>query len=414
MLYLDQTLTHEHHVFLRKMAVHNVLFVLISVLLSTALTLNCPAKTHFAVSQREPEDVAVDGGIYLLSFEDGVLSQDVKLTSEFSGTRPSYVAVDSTSIFSTNAILGERGELRQTTFRRRAPFIRRRTAFSEIDRSTYLSIIGHVVAVANFGGSIATFLRSRKGLRKGDEFIVPVELASRLKDESLGGIFAAPHPHMAFPYKRGILVPDLGSDLLWYFQINRDNGKLTELSRTALRLGDGPRHVVTHPQTQTIYVVNQVSASMVVFREGACGIGRINECDRFDLLNSSSEVEGVTGSAIRVSNDGRFLYISLRWPEEILGQIVVFKLDPSTGDVVSRVGEFSSCGVRPRDFDIVDGVMYNGKCTSFVAVANRDSNNVVLLRRDTASGKLSNSCDEITTTINDPVSVVNYPGSPKN
>lgn len=89
----------------------------------------------------------------------------------------------------------------------------------------------------------------------------------------------------------------------------------------------------------------------------------------------------------------------------MLGKIVGFKLD-SKGDIVSKIGEWSSYGVHPRDFIIVERVRVGGMCKSFLAITNRDSDNLVLVERDVATGLLLTANQRFTYAINTPTSVL--------
>lgn len=132
-----------------------------------------------------------------------------------------------------------------------------------------------------------------------------------------------------------------------------------------------------------MYVVNELSRTMVVL--GRSPNGRMEVKSRHALLDK--DVEG-TAAAIRLSADGRFLYASVRLDmrdEPLHGRIVGFALRKD-GGVERKIGEWSCHGAHPRDFIIVEKLWVRGKCHSYIAVANRDSNEVVFLRRTVASG----------------------------
>lgn len=92
------------------------------------------------------------------------------------------------------------------------------------------------------------------------------------------------------------------------------------------------------------------------------------------------------------------MYVSVRYVD-VKGAIVGFKLD-AKGDVGRRIGVWSSEGVHPRDFYLLEG------CASVVAIVNRDSNNLVLVRRDRMTGMLGERVAAV--RVLTPTSVVQY------
>lgn len=129
-----------------------------------------------------------------------------------------------------------------------------------------------------------------------------------------------------------------------------------------MKPGDGPCHVALHPRTDTIYVVNEISLTVAVLRPKLCGRANISICHRKDLLADMSSAEGASADAIRVLADGRFLHASVRFPGD---KIVGFSLNLSTGDIINKLGEWSSHGVHPRAFFVIEQVLTAKKCASF-------------------------------------------------
>lgn len=100
------------------------------------------------------------------------------------------------------------------------------------------------MAVASFDGCVASFVRI------DGKIMIPTQLASFNRDGTLDGIFKRAHPHMALAYAKGIVVRDLGFDVVWYF------GRFGGLGCSWV---NGARHAAVHRETGRIYVVTQVS-----------------------------------------------------------------------------------------------------------------------------------------------------------
>jgi len=58
----------------------------------------------------------------------------------------------------------------------------------------------------------------------------------------------APHPHQVVVHERDneLLVPDLGADIVWRFNISKDGLLQDQERHIQYEAGGGPRHVVLH------------------------------------------------------------------------------------------------------------------------------------------------------------------------
>lgn len=76
---------------------------------------------------------------------------------------------------------------------------------------------------------------------------------------------ASPHPHgLAFdPSGRFVAGVDLGTDRLEIFELI--NGRRVSRHVTAIASGSGPRHVVFAPGGRSVYVFNELTATISVF-----------------------------------------------------------------------------------------------------------------------------------------------------
>ena len=166
-----------------------------------------------------------------------------------------------------------------------------------------------------------------------------------------------------------VLVCDLGLDRVYAFRINEEN-KLVLSATYQADAKTGPRHLVVHPETKLVYVFTELSSELHV-------VDFSN--DDVKLIEKVSALpEGVDaqkwGAAIRLSNDGRFLYVSNRGHDSIS----VFKL----GETLELIQNVPTEGVQPRDFNL-------SPCGKYCVVANHDTNNLTLFAIDQTTGLLS-------------------------
>lgn len=391
---------------------------LFAVLLTTATAASCPTAVTFAIGSYTGQSwlpSSAGAGVTLARLTKGMLNTTAVLPVATSGRNPSYVAATASSLYLANE--NGPGSVTRVLFSEKAPYIKSTHVRAKSDGTTHVSymdgrkaspILRHIFA-ANYNGAVSSFIKTPSNmLSLAAVWKVPERYASRVRnpDAGLSDRFDAPHPHQCMPFKRGIVVPDLGSDIVWYLHVSKRTGALTRISATLMTPGDGPRHAAVHAPSSTVYVVNELSVSISMLQLG-CGDkspGQLGLCSTRPLLDPSTDKQGAAAAAIRVSGDGKFVYASVRYPGEIQGKIVGFKLNAKSGNIVEKVGEFSSEGVHPRDFYVVDKVFDGYQCRSFVAVVNRDTDDLVLIERDMNTGTLGDVRHRMAVTT--PTSVI--------
>lgn len=144
-----------------------------------------------------------------------------------------------------------------------------------------------------------------------------------------------PHTHFVDQTSDGFLaVCDLGTDTLAIYDKN-----LTLLSEEKVPLGYGIRHLVFSKGGRYIYAVNELVPSISVFAYQN-GKAKLMSTVKIDCQN-----EKANGAAIRLSDDGKYLYISLREENEIRVYAV-------NGQKLIHMQTVDCAGDSPRDFDI--------------------------------------------------------------
>ena len=163
----------------------------------------------------------------------------------------------------------------------------------------------------------------------------------------------APHTHCVIPSPCGkyILCTDLGTDTLYIYD------RALNLKNTAtVPEGSGIRHVVFSKDGKYIYAVNELVPSVSVFEWQNAGA---HYSDTVKLTDR----EGATGAAIRISNDGKSLYCSVR------GENTLYVLRANGANL--SVEQKTGCGgERPRDFHIIEN--------KFLICCNENSDNVTV------------------------------------
>ena len=155
--------------------------------------------------------------------------------------------------------------------------------------------------------------------------------------------------------KKHLLVCDLGNDTVYTY--DRD---LCEISKSTVPQGHGCRHLVMSKKHNVVYCVNELESTVTVFDidDGVLTAGQT-----VGALTPSFNGKS-TAAAIRLSEDEKYLYVSNRGEDSIC----VFEISES-GRKLSQKNNVSCGGVSPRDFDIVDGIMF---------VTNEQTNNVTV------------------------------------
>lgn len=190
------------------------------------------------------------------------------------------------------------------------------------------------------------------------------------------------HVHATFvsPDNRYLLVPDLGIDKLMIYSLNSKKGTL-QTSKAGFKTvtpGGGPRHVDIHPNGKYIYLMLEMTGEVVAYKN-------FGNFDLQEIQSISAQPPylkgGAIGSAdIHVSPDGKFLYCSNRGD---VNTIAIFSINAKDGRL-TPVGQQDVMGIKPRNFNFSPG-------GNFLLVANQDSDNIVIFKRDKKTGLLTDT-----------------------
>lgn len=183
------------------------------------------------------------------------------------------------------------------------------------------------------------------------------------------------HVHYADLTPDGRLVTcDLGTDEVTVYDVLGE-GKLNIVTIYRAEKGMGARHLTFHPNGKVAYLVGELNSTIEVLSYN-------EERGRFARLQTISTLpenyhqhNGV--AAIRISKDGKFLYVSNRGHNSI----ALYKVSP-LGTKLTSEGWVETEGDFPRDFNL-------NQTEDFLIVAHQNSDNLSLFSRDKETGHLT-------------------------
>ncbi len=271
----------------------------------------------------------------------------------------------SVNAFSVNA---ETGGL---TFINNANTLNNSPCYIKVD-ATGKNILGVNYNSADDQGSVYVFKRNDNGSIG--------EMTSFIKHEgsSVNAIRQQnSHPHMIFtdPTNQVVLVPDLGTDHVWLYNLKHESGEIIphHPPRLPIHAGGGPRHLTFHPGGQYLYVINELDSTITVFHWGT---NRYTEIETVPTIPADFDGESYCAD-IHITPSGDYLYGSNRGHESL----VIYRIDQSTGKLM-LVGNKSTQGSWPRGFTLDPSGEY-------AIVANQRTHEVVSFRIDRATGDLT-------------------------
>ena len=196
----------------------------------------------------------------------------------------------------------------------------------------------------------------------------------------------SPHVHCTLfsADNRFLFVTDLGIDKIMIYAFNETTGTLTPAKQPFFQVsgGAGPRHLAFHPSGKYAYLIEELTGTVVVFKykNGKLTfIQRISNMPAGDTSNAAS-------ADIHVSPDGNFLYASNRGDANTIG---IFSINSKNGKLFF-VAHQSTLGKTPRNFNL-------DPSGNFLLVANQNSDEIVIFKRDTKTGLLTDTQNRLKT-----------------
>ena len=195
---------------------------------------------------------------------------------------------------------------------------------------------------------------------------------------------AVPHTHFAGEWDGQLFVADLGLDRVFIYDIDRENEDLIPAGPgIAFPPGSGPRHLImAGGERKILYVLTEMSAEVFAFGKTKSGWELLDRADALPGIALSEELcvpESAdvlsVGSAIKLSGDEQYLFVSLR-----LGYQAITAFRVEEDGRLSYLCTARTGGITPRDFGVFGDDLI---------AANKDSDLVTVLHFDRQTETLS-------------------------
>lgn len=326
-------------------------------------------------------------GIYTFSLDtEEARIQGVKLAASLDN--PTYVTVSKDKQYLYSVVKeGEQGGAASFSIKSNGELEELNRELSPGASPCHISVDSKnkTVVTANYHrGTVEAYLTTSNGSLEPVSSIIQHEGSGPDKERQ-----EKPHVHYAgfTPDEKYVAVVDLGIDQLITYEVV--NGQLKLANKLSLKPGCGPRHLIFHPNGNYAYLMTEMSSEVVALQYN-------NKDGSFQILQYISTLpsdftENSQGSAIHISSDGHFVYAANRGHDSI----AVYGVNQETGEL-TFIEHTLTEGNWPRDF-VLDPT------ENFLIASNQNSSNLVLFKRDSATGKLTLLQSDI--KVPDPVCV---------
>lgn len=325
-------------------------------------------------------------GIYVYRF-NAVTGKATMASHTEKAENPSYLAIapDGKTVYACNETASPSGgKVSAYRFNKSDGTLRLLNRQSTAgDHPCYVAIDGKNkwLAAGNYsGGSIAVFPINRDG--SIEPFTQLIKHNGRGPDSSRQRS-AHVHATVFSPDNNHLLSPDLGMDKVMIYPFKGTPVSPLDERRVSFAKatpGGGPRHLSFHPNGRWAYLMEEMTGSVIVFDYSK---GRLSQ--KQHIPAHADTAKGPFGSAdIHVAPDGKFLYASNRTAEN---NLAIFQIDAKNGKLAA-VGYQSTLGETPRNF-VIDPT------GNFLLVANQNSNNIVIFKRDKETGLLTETGEQL-------------------
>jgi len=185
------------------------------------------------------------------------------------------------------------------------------------------------------------------------------------------------------PDGKYVFATDLGADKIYQLEIDYNceeckNDFVINKTVDTIKVpdGSGPRHIVFHPNEKYLYLVNELSDTVIVF---SYDNGKVLQLQEIPAVTNHAG-----GSAdIVITPDGKYLYTSVRHKDD---GIAIFKIDPSNGRLQKI--SYQLTGAHPRNLRITP----NG---SYLLAASKDDSRIEVYKIDKDTGLLKKTENDI-------------------
>jgi 6-phosphogluconolactonase len=245
-------------------------------------------------------------------------------------------------------------------------------AFVTTDATVRMALVANYV-----GGSVASLPIGPEGALEPPSKVV----APPMPHEGPGPVADrqdAPHAHSIIPDRnnRFAFEADLGADRIYQYTLDPVAGQISPEPIEIYNVfpGTGPRHLAFHPSGRWLYVIGELSSTLIVYSYDANN-GLLREPKALSLLPTGWEGFNKSSEVV-LSPDGRFIYAGNRGYDSI----TVLRVHDDSG-TVTLAGQYPSGGSFPRHFAL-------DPSGEWLVVANEQSDNLTTFRVDQENGVL--------------------------
>ncbi|NNE27573.1 MAG: lactonase family protein [Saprospiraceae bacterium] len=362
-------------------------------LLITLVCISCSQEKdyiQFAVGTYTQTEGHVNGkgeGIYMIELDDSLNIVDKKILT--GATNPSYVAMhpNHTALYAVNETYSPQHQagLVFSYLKNSDGIWQAQQMLSSMGAYPCHIIISesmNAVFVTNYGNNIAAYRIKADG--KLDNAHAVFTLVAK---DSLNWRQDSPHPHMSYPFQLSneLLVSDLGSNCIYHLEYS--DGDFKEKAVYNFPTLAGPRHLVSTSDELNVFILNELDLSIHwMERDSTNGIFGLKQIH--NLSDSINDFSKITASAIRLHSRLNTLYAATRALDGSENdKIHVIGFDIKGGEMLLKQS-INSGGQIPRDFNI-------DPSGNYLAVANQDSDNIVIYPIDNKTGKLGEAVKEL-------------------
>ncbi|MDP4238233.1 MAG: lactonase family protein [Bacteroidota bacterium] len=202
-----------------------------------------------------------------------------------------------------------------------------------------------------------------------------------------------PHVHQVIltPDKKYLLANDLGTDKVTVYQYNptaRAN-VLVPYDTLSVKPGSGPRHAVFSKDGKKLYLLQEIDGTVSVL---GMKNGRLSLIQETSIIKNDKVV--IRAADIHLSPDGKYLYATNRGTAN---DITCFSV--GNDGKLTFIQQIPTGGDGPRNFAITPDGQY-------VFVAHQQTDNIVIFKRDTKTGRLAATGTQI--EVGSPVCLLFY------
>jgi len=319
-------------------------------------------------------------GIYLYRFDPE--TADAELEAVVETANPSFLAKsgDGRTLYAVNETEDSSASLSAFALGGKSPvFLNALPTNGAYPCHVAVSKKHPIAVVSNYGGGSLAVYRLEKNGALGS-------LAQHIQHSGSGpdrDRQNASHVHSAFfsPDFQRVYVQDLGSDRITVHKVQQSGRDFTLAQEQAIGTppGGGPRHLAMDKKEKNLYVLLEMTGEVAHYRKNGKNWTLVQSVSMND-----AGFRGANGAAeIKLSPDEKFLYASNRGDADA---ITLFAID-RTG-AMRKKAVYGTKGKAPRNFNLSpDG--------RFLLVANQQSDNIAVFRRNPQTGELTDTGREI-------------------